>query len=174
MKKSFLSILVLVFLLSISSFAQMKVTVNAGLQLPTGNLKDAAKSGYGGNLTLDYSLPLLPVSLAFTAGYYKWDFKDNTPASGFNFHTIPLMAGVRYYSGGPYFGADLGFSLSNSNIPSSTSSTDFTFSPIIGYRIGFSPVGLVSLDLNVRYWNVSSSGSSTNWIGFNAGLAFGL
>ncbi len=174
MKKTFLSALVIVFLLSINSFGQIKFTLNAGMQLPTGNFKDIAKSGYGGNLTLDYSIPLAPVSIAFTAGYDKWDFKDNTLISGFNFHTIPLLAGVRYYTGGPYLGLDLGFAFSNTSLPGSNSTTDFTYSPIVGYRINFSPVGLASLDLNVRYWNVASSGSSTNWIGLNAGLAFGL
>ena len=174
MKKSFVAVITLLLLLSIPSFGQMKFTLNGGYQMPTGTFKDGAKSGFGGSLSLDYSLPLLPVSLAFTAGYNKWNFKDNLPTSGYNFHAIPLMAGVRYYSGGPYVGADVGFSLSNSNAPGASSSTDFTFSPIIGYRFGLTPVGITSLDLNVRYWNISSSGSSINWIGFNAGIAFGL
>jgi len=174
MKKSFFSVLAIVLLLSTTSFAQMKFTVNAGLQSPTGNMKIDLKSGYGGNLTLDYSFPLLPITFAFTAGYNRWDYKDTTPFNSNSFYSVSLMAGIRFYSGGPYVGADVGYSLSNSNITGSTSSTEFTFSPIVGYRFSLTPIGLASLDLNIRYWSILSSGPSTNWIGLNAGVAFGL
>jgi len=170
MKKSFLSVLALVLFFSITSFAQTKFTLNAGLQSPTGNMKDVLKSGYGGNITLDFSLPLLPVSLALTAGYNRWDSKVTTD----NAYMIPVMAGARFYTGGIYVGADLGFAYSNSSAIGSTSSTNFALSPIIGYRLNLTPVGLVALDLNVRYWNVSTTGSSSNWIGINGGVTFGL
>jgi len=170
MKKSFFSILVLVLLLSISSFGQTKFTINAGLQLPTGDMKTGLNSGYGGRLTVDFSLPLLPVSLAFSAGYDRWGIKSTSE----NAYMIPVMAGARFYTGGIYVGADLGFAYSNSSFAGSTSSTNFALSPIIGYRLSLTPVGLVALDLNVRYWNVSTPGSSSNWIGLNAGVALGL
>lgn len=172
MKKSFLSIFVMILFLSVSSVAQTKITVNGGLQLPTGNMKTTLESGYGGNVTLDYSLPLLPVSLAFTAGYNRWNFKNITPSE--NFYSVPLMVGGRFYTGGIYVGADLGFAFSNSSFTGSSSSTDFTISPIVGYRLNLTPVGLVALDLNVRYWNVSTAGSSSTWIGLNAGVAIGF
>src|SRR3989304_1679835 len=122
MKKSFTSILVLLIFLSINSFAQMKFTFDAGLQLPNGDMKDFLNSGYGGNITLDYSLPLLPVSLAFTAGYNKWEYKDGLFIGSYNFYTIPVMAGARFYTGGLYLGADIGYSFSNASVPGASSS----------------------------------------------------
>lgn len=179
MKKLFTAIIVVVLLSSFNSFAQIKTTINLGLQFPTSDFKNDVNNGYGASLSFDYSIPFSPVSLAFSAGYNRWNFNDNNPYSkGYYYYNLPLMAGIRYFSGGSnidtYLGGDVGLAISANNIPGSNSSSNFIYSPVLGVRYKFSPIGLVALDVNVRYNVIRASGSTTTWFGVNAGLSFGL
>ncbi len=179
MKKLFATVIVVTFLCTSNSFAQIKTTINAGLQFPTSDFKNDVNNGYGGSISFDYSIPLSPVSLAFSAGYNRWNFNDNNPFNkGYYYYNLPLMAGIRYFSTGTtvdtYLGGDVGLAISKNNIPNSGSSSDFIYSPVIGVRYKFSPIGLVALDINVRYNVIRTSGSTTTWVGLNTGLSFGL
>lgn len=171
--------IVVVLLITFCSLAQIKTTANVGVQIPTGDMNAEFNTGYGGSVTFDLSLPLLPISITASFGYNRWKFKDNNIYAGYNSYTIPLTAGIRYNSSGSgintYFGGDIGYAISNANYPGSASSSDFVYSPVLGFKYGLTPIGLVLLDFNLRYWAVSqSSGVKFTWFGLNAGITFGL
>lgn len=176
MKK--LSIPAFILIIFLSSVAFGQTTIHAGMQFPTGNSKDVLNNGYGVNLSVDFSLPMVPFSLAVSAGYNRWKYNDNTLLAGNNFYAVPVMAGIRFFSPGPgvktYVGGDLGVAYYNSNVSGSSSSTKFAFSPVLGIRYNLSPVGTIALDINARYWVISQSGSTINWFGLNGGVSFGL
>ena len=176
MKKLSAFAFVILFFFSSNSLAQ--TTINAGMQFPSGNTKDALNNGYGGSLSFGFSLPILPLSLAISAGYNTWKYNDNTLLSGNKFYVVPVMLGVRFFSPGvglkTYVGGDVGVAYYDSNAPGSNSSTKFAFSPVLGLRFNLSPVGTLALDLNARYWVISQSGSTINWFGINGGVSFGL
>lgn len=176
MKKLSALAIALLIIFSSSLFAQ--TTINAGMQLPTGDTKDILNNGYGVNLSFDFSLPVLPLSLAVTAGYNSWKYNDNTLLSGNKFYVVPVMAGVRFFSPGngikTYVGGDVGIAYYDSNVPGSSSSTKFAFSPVLGFRYNLIPLGSLALDFNARYWVVTQSGSSISWFGINGGITFGI
>lgn len=176
MKKLCVLAFMLFMLFGSNSFGQ--TTINAGMQFPTGDIKDGLNNGYGFSLTMDFSIPVIPVALAISAGYNSWKYNDNTLLSGNKFYAIPIMAGVRFFAPGvgikTYVGGDVGVAYYNSNISGSSASTKFAFSPVLGFRYNLSPVGTIALDVNARYWVISQSGSTINWFGINGGVSFGL
>ena len=176
MKKTFLLTFSLLLFASFNSFGQ--TTINAGMQFPTGDIKNVLDNGYGVGLTFDFSLPVLPFSLAVSTGYNRWKYNDNSLAAGHHFYAVPVMAGIRFYSSGEgvntYIGGDLGMAYYNSDVPGISSETKFTFSPVLGFRYKLTPLGLFALDFNVRYWVISQSGATINWFGLNGGITLGL
>jgi len=184
---TFLVLFVLAFSLSIN--AQSKVGIQGSLALPMGDFGDGYGLGFGGTATYMY---MVNPNLAVTgsAGYVTWSGKDLL--DGATFSSIPVLAGVRYMFGGggkfmPYGMAQLGmhFVSSEVEIPSytvggftvgggtvSASDSFFGFGAGLGFLYQLSDK--MNLDVNAGYDVISTSGSSSSYIGINAGVAIAL
>ena len=189
MKKVVSIIVVLTVLVfsGISNAQKMGAEVQVGVGLPMGDFGDAFKTGFGGQGTFLYSLnPELTLTAAI--GYYSFTNKDYSDAT---FSTVPVLVGARYVLGKgsfvPYAGAELGLHFCTIKVvapkfdfgfgsigggTSSTSESDFGFSPMVGFMMPLSPK--LNLDVNLKYNIISTSGQSSNFIGINAGVQMPL
>lgn len=178
---------------------QMLVGIQAGTAIPTGDLSNNAKLGWGGQGNFEY-LASPNLSLMASVGYYLWGAKNNLfGLADFTFSTIPVVIGAKYlFMEGdmhPYVGADLGIhflntkitsniNIAGSNLEESSTESKFGFAPMAGLRIHMPPN--VDLDLNLSYNIVPSSGStftngtisttssSTTWVGIIVGALVAL
>jgi hypothetical protein len=188
--KKMVSCLVLFTVLAFAGYTsaqKMGAEVQIGVGLPMGDFGDVFKTGFGGQGTFLYSLNP-EITLTGAIGYYTFTNKDY---SDLTFSTVPVLVGGRYiFSKGsisPYAGAELGlhFSSVKVNIPKietpfgsygggseSESSTNFGFSPMVGFMMPLSPA--LNLDVNLKYNIVSTSGAASNFLGINAGVQMGL
>ncbi|HEX2867562.1 MAG TPA: outer membrane beta-barrel protein [Ignavibacteriales bacterium] len=203
MKRKMFAYFLAVFLIlgASQSFAQMGVSIQAGAAIPTGDLSDRAKLGWGGQGNFEY-MAAQNLSLMASVGYYLWGAKsDLLGLADFTFSTIPVLVGAKYLfmpEGDlhPYVGADLGihfmttkittnFSILGSNLEESSSESKFGFAPMAGLRMHMPPN--VDLDFNLSYNIIPSSGSnvttsggittssgSTAFIGIIAGVLVAL
>ncbi|HEX2963099.1 MAG: outer membrane beta-barrel protein [Bacteroidota bacterium] len=153
--------------------SQMFVGIQAGTAIPTGDLSDNAKLGWGGQGNFEY-LATPNLSLMATVGYYLWGAKnDLLGLADFTFSTIPVLIGAKYlFMQGdlrPYVGADLGIhflktkissniNIFGSNLEESNTESKFGFAPMAGLRMHMPPN--VDLDLNISYNIIPSSGST--------------
>jgi hypothetical protein len=192
MKKIFPVILLAAVLLSFNtSYSQISLTVNGGIQLPTGDFGNIVKSGYGFSGSLGFSLPLIPIEIGLTAGYNNWAYKTQFDesnsgvhefGSGINLYSVPVMVGpklfihIPFIGFEPYLGIDAGIDYTSSTASGASSNTYFIYSPIIGFRYNL-PLGIVAIDVNVREYNFKNSGGSNqtlSWFGINGGVAISL
>lgn len=185
MKKlmSIFTILVVVTIASGLTNAQSKmgISVQAGVFLPTGDFGDGAGTGFGGTGTFVYDVsPMFQVT--GSVGYATWGPKNDLP-SGYDYSlsTVPVLVGGRYSFGKdnfmPYVLAELGVHFLSSTVESpfgkfSDSSTKFGFAPGVGFVYKFNPK--VGLDVNVKYDIITTEGSSTTYVGVNAGVLFAI
>lgn len=185
MKKlmSIFIILVVVTIVSGLTNAQSKmgISVQAGVFLPTGDFGDGAGTGFGGTGTFVYDVsPMFQVT--GSVGYATWGPKNDLP-SGYDYSlsTVPVLVGGRYSFGKdsfmPYVLAELGVHFLSSTVESpfgkfSDSSTKFGFAPGVGFLYKFNPK--VGLDVNVKYDIITTEGSSTTYVGVNAGVLFAI
>lgn len=185
--KKVLSVLTLLVLLTMvtgvaSAQNKMGISVQAGVFLPTGDFGDGAGTGFGGTGTFLYDVsPMFQVT--GSVGYAKWGPKEDLP-SGYDYSlsTVPVLVGGRYSFGKdnfmPYVLAELGLHFLSSTVEDpffgkrSDSSTKFGFAPGVGFVYKFNPK--VGLDVNVKYDIISTEGSSTTYVGVNAGVSFAL
>lgn len=153
--------------------SQLFVGIQAGTAIPTGDLSDNAKLGWGGQGNFEY-LATPNLSLMATVGYYLWGAKnDLLGLADFTFSTIPVLIGAKYlFMQGdlrPYVGADLGIhflktkissniNIFGSNLEESNTESKFGFAPMAGLRMHMPPN--VDLDLNISYNIIPSSGST--------------
>lgn len=181
------SAIVALFLFSgLAANAQIKVGVNGGVQIPTGDLGDGAKTGFGGGLSGKYMLnPNMGVGL--NLGYYSYGGKEVTAAaegsegvtstsvdnasSKTDISIIPITANYTYYFGEgslkPYVGVDLGaaiMKMKNDAYGIDSSSTKFMFAPVVGVEYGLTES--LALELNVKY-NFIVNGIETQSIDMN-------
>lgn len=165
---------------------QMAVGVNTVLAIPMGTFGDAVGIGFGGTATFMFRVAK-QIDLTGTAGYLRFGY-DNVDGS---LTSIPILFGGRYYfmpgKVQPYGAAEFGFHFTSSSydIPAQTffgqtfgggtvdaSSTDFGF--------GFGGGVLVEVGKNLQFdgglqYNlVTTTGSSSGYISFELGVAFGL
>jgi hypothetical protein len=164
-----------------------RFSVGAELALPMGNFKDAAGMGFGGSVRYEY-----PVSdnlgLTGTVGYLvfgKKSFNDGFVDVESTSSMIPVQAGLKYYfqesQNGFYAMAELGIHNFHSKVstPSYTvlgftfpasevsgSSTNLSYAPELGYH-------LANIDLGVRYQIISTTGSTTSYLGLRFAYVFG-
>lgn len=178
---------------------QIFVGIQAGTAIPTGDLSNNAKLGWGGQGNFEY-LASPNLSLMASVGYYLWGAKsDLLGLADFTFSTIPLMIGAKYlFMEGdlhPYIGADLGIhfmstkissniNLFGSNLEESNTESKFGFAPMAGLRMHMPPN--VDLDLNISYnivpsssssssnGVISTSSSSSTWVGIIVGALIAL
>lgn len=182
-----LVLFVLAFSLSVN--AQSKVGIQGTLALPMGDFGDGYDLGFGGTVTYMY---MVNPNLAVTgsAGYLTWSGKD--ALDGATFSSIPVLVGVRYMFGGggkfmPYGFAQLGmhFISSEVDVPSYTvggitvgggtiSSSDSFFGFGAGLGFLYQLSDKMNLDVNAGFDNISTTNSSSSYIGINAGVAIAL
>lgn len=183
MKKLFAVILFVT--LSSAAFSQIHLSLQGGVQIPTGDFSDFANTGFGGSATFEY-LQNSPLSFTGMLGYYVWDREGEQPDNvDYSYRTIPIMLGIRYYFDqydfAPYFGTELGIHLwqteievekNNSTITTEASESNFGITPMFGFKYRLSTS--VDLDVNLKYNIVSGDGPSTSFVGLNFGVQFGL
>lgn len=186
MKKMFL---VLIAFLCLSGIivaqGKMALSVQGGIAIPTGDFGDAAGMGFGGSTTFMYEVsPMLHITGSI--GYTTWGPKEDLPEGfDYSFSSIPVLVGAKYVLGKgnflPYVSAELGMHFLSSTVKSSffgqtfeqsDSEAKFGFAPGAGFFFAFNPKTM--LDVNLKYNIISTEGSSTSYLGINAGVAFAL
>lgn len=186
MKKLLFVILVTVFAVTFANAqSKMGVSVQGGVFLPTGDFGDAAGTGFGGTGTFLYQLsPML--QLTGSIGYAKFGSKEDLPSGWeWSFSSIPVQVGLRYSFGKgnflPYVAAETGMNFLSSKVTieyfgnvftSDDSKTKFGFTPGAGFMYNFNPQ--TALDVTLKYNIIFTEGSSTTYLGINAGVAFAL
>jgi hypothetical protein len=173
-----LSVLCLVAVAFAANPAQAQKQAISGqvvLGFPMGDMADGYGVGFG--LEGTYLHLLSPqVHLTGSLGYKSFGADE---IDG-NFHTIPLMVGIRYGFEGsgvkPYIAGALGLHFWTVSVDLgpfgdySTSGTDLGVTPMFGVLI---PAGNMMVDLTARY-DLIFDDDSMGWLGINAGLLFSL
>jgi hypothetical protein len=189
MKKIFPIILLFIALFNINTaYSQIGLTLTGGVQSPTKDFASIVKNGYGFCASIDYSIPLVPVEISFSAGYNNWAYKTQfEPANtgqqgvgnGINYYAIPVTVGPRLFIPisififRPYIGVDAGIAYSSSTASGALSTRDFIYSPMFGFRLSLPP-GIIAIDINFKNYNYTDSGHTFSWIGINGGLSIAL
>ncbi len=182
--KRIIVVLFSVFFFSSLIIAQgkMGLSVQGGIAIPTGDFGDAAGMGFGGSTTFMYEVsPMLHITGSI--GYSTWGPKEDLPAGfDYSFSSIPVLVGARYVLGKgnflPYISAELGMHFLSSTVKSpffgdqSDSEAKFGFAPGAGFFFAFNPKTM--LDVSLKYNIITTEGSSTSYLGINAGVAFAL
>jgi opacity protein-like surface antigen len=192
MKATFVFALLLL-VCSVPVFAQAPAgTIRLGVGVeggvPSGDFSNAANFGIGGLAVGMYDVDQ-NLTLTLTAGYMKFSGKDfvvNGQTIKTDLSAVPVLVGARYYLIPPgdmrvYGQANLGMyflsasastTVSGTNISASTSESKFGFSPILGAE--FKAGEKMCIDVHANYTSISTDPSSTAFIGFGAGIVFGL
>jgi hypothetical protein len=191
MKKLFPVILLAAVLFNFNiTFAQVALTLNGGIQIPVGNFSNLVNNGYGASASIDYSIPIIPVGISLSIGYDNWAYKTQYSYSnsglhefgnGINMYSIPVTLGPKLFinipgfSLEPYIGIDAGIVFSSSTLAGASYSTNFIYSPMIGFRYNLPP-GIIAIDINAKESNLNDSGSSQtfSWFGINGGISISL
>ena len=189
MKKIFPVLLVATLLFNFNTvYSQGCLTLNAGVQMPTGDLNNLVKSGYGFSAAVGFSIPFVPLEISLTAGYNNWAYKTQsilsgtgvqTPVGNNNLYAIPVTIGPKLFIPfsvlvfKPYIGIDLGIVASSSTASGASYSTDFIYTPLLGFRLNLPP-GIIAIDINIKDSNYKNSGQTFSWISINGGLAISL
>ncbi|MCX8104378.1 MAG: porin family protein [Ignavibacterium album] len=186
MKKLLLVLFVTVLAVAFTNAqSKMGVSVQGGVFLPTGDFGDAAATGFGGTGTFTYNVtPMLQVTGSI--GYATWGPKEDLPSGWeWSFSSIPVQVGLRYAFGKgnflPYVAAETGMHFLSSKVTfemfgqtytSDDSESKFGFAPGAGFLYNFNPK--TALDVTLKYNMIFTEGSSTTYLGINAGVAFAL
>jgi hypothetical protein len=168
-------LLIATLLLSVGySQGQIQVGATVGTQIPTGDLGDGAKTGYGFNIAGKYMVHE-NLAIGLNIGYSKFE----TELDGLSFTLIPVTGLFEYYFGSgkfsPYIGADAGLynygaRISYMGMVESGSKNYFGFAPTGGILYGLS--NKLSFCANLKYNYVLSEPSVATWLGINAGIIF--
>lgn len=187
MKKTIL-LLVFAFLFTASSFAQIKINLMGGAQLPTGDFKTLYKMGFGGTAGVEFAMKGSDIAIFGAFGYNSFSVSDDfkaliTAMSGnpddYKMTVMTFGGGVRYFfvmKGSkflPYIGAQAGLMSFKISASGSSSESAFMWAPQAGFRVEMSPNG-TALDVQVSYNSASKNGATTSFIGINGGVAIGL
>ncbi len=183
--KQLLSVLLIAVLFTgfINAQGKMAVGVQAGVAIPMGDFGDGYKMGFGGQGNFAYHInPMLDATGSI--GYLTFSGKE----ADYTFSDVPVMLGVRYAFGkgnfNPYASGELGLHFSSFSVPEvvipgfgtigggSVSSTDFGIAVGVGFLYQLSPK--LDLDVNAKFNNIFSEGSSTNFITIMAGVLVAL
>lgn len=143
-----------------------QVGIAADLGIPTGDLGDAFKTGFGGQVR-----GLLGVGTAgqvtLTVGFATFKEKEET---GFNmkFNALPFLAGYRHNFSGLYVEPQVGYGSYKTKFDGGdVSESAFTWAA----GIGFAKNGV---DVGARYQSASKDGESLSLIGIHIGYNFTL
>ncbi|MGD1008387.1 MAG: outer membrane beta-barrel protein [Ignavibacteriaceae bacterium] len=184
MKKIFPVILVAFVLANFStSYSQVSLTLNAGVEIPIRNFSNTVSNGYGLSASAGYSIPLIPVEIALSAGYDNWPYKLHPGPSNSNIiiYSIPVTLGPKLFINipglgfEPYIGIEAGVVYSNSTLPNSSSTSDFIYTPAIGFRYNL-PLSIIAIDINVKDSNYknTSNNQTISWFSINGGITLSL
>lgn len=189
MKKLFTLLFLLFALFNINTaYSQVSLTLSGGVQTPTKDFGNIVKNGYGFCASIGYSIPLAPVEISFSAGYNNWAYKTQFDASnsgahefgnGINVYSIPVTVGpklfipVSLFIFRPYIGVDAGIVYSSSTLSGASSSSDFIYAPLFGFRLSLPP-GIIEIDINFKDYNYTDAGHNFSWIGINGGVTISL
>ncbi len=179
----FLTLAVLAFtlLFSAPSYSRgpaMMLGGDVGLAFPTGDFGDAAKTGFGLNGAFTY---FLQPDLALTGILGYWSFGAKVSGGGYeiSWSIIPLNAGIQYRfqaSGWhPYIGAETFLFFSSASVTylgysSSSSDTDFGFTPLVGGAFKIAPN--LEFRATAKYVIIFTSGSNTTYFSLLGGIHF--
>ena len=149
----------------------LKLVVNAGGVVPTGDLKDIAGAGFAANVYLGYMLSD-KFGIEGHVGYHKFASEETSPGVDFSTAFIPVKVGIvklwgeskRFYTNpsvGIYSGA------------SDFDGSDFGLGPRIGYLF---PLGddAATLDIGAEFHNIFSDPENTRYFGVSVGAVFNL
>jgi hypothetical protein len=165
--KILLAVIALFIFSSSSVFAQSaRLSIGFEWAAPQGTFGDAFGMGYGGSAR--FEMPLAgKLALFGTAGFISVGDKNS---SNITETFIPVHVGAKIYfmeqQNGLYVLGQLGVHITSVDYNgSSTSSTDFSYAPGIGYHLS-------KLDIGVNYQIISATGGSADYI--STRLAFVL
>ncbi len=173
--KSILLISAMSLIFSISQ-AQVELGVTVGAQIPTGDLGNGTKTGYGLNVVGKYFVKE-DIAFGLNLGYSRF----KTDAEGVSFSIVPITGLFEYYFSSqkvrPYVGADIGAysfgaKVEYMGISESESKIYFGFAPTGGLLCRIN--GQLSFCANLKYHYVTSEGSASTWLGVNAGVVIKL
>lgn len=169
MKKIFLAMCIIA---SSTVFAQQgnnQIGVGADVGIPTGDMGDATKVGFGG-----YAKGLFGIGeagqITLTSGYTSYKFKGEDVDA--NFNIIPILAGYRHNFSGFYAEPQVGYGIygikaKESGISISSSEGAFTWAVGFGYVVN-------NVDFGARYQSGHKDGSTTSLVGIHVGYNFSL
>lgn len=176
--KKILTIFAITIMVALSSNAQRSfssnssdpniaptLSVGAELGLPTGDLSNAWKTGFG--VSAKYAHPLGENSaITGSVGYVSFSGKDGIPA----WNMIPVKVGYRYFLTGSNFNIEpqLGYTFGSVSGSSSSDASAFTWAVGAGYFI------TPNIDLGLRYESLNKNGNSANFVGFRIAYNFSL
>lgn len=145
-----------------------KLGIGAEFAFPMGDFGDAADFGYGASLS--YLHPLgNALKLTGTAGYTRFDYKENALGIKVKSEHIPLKAGLRYYVAENFFlGGELGAAISTVK----GGNTAFAYAPGLGVEFPVADNGAV--ELGARYEGWSANSATSGFIGLRLAYNFGL
>jgi outer membrane protein W len=179
--KYFVSILIITFLTFPSTYSQIRLSVQPGLQIPSGVTADNAGLGFGGMLSFEFTRKT-PINFYGAVGFYIFGKNRDLPTEiDYSLSDIPIVAGARYYLARsdfrPYFGIEGGLHLiavssGQGNVEVKSEDAYFGLSPFVGFKSYLSRT--MDLDINVKYNSVLATGRSIDYIGINFGLQFQL
>jgi len=182
MKKISLLIVAFIGLIVFNTQAQIHLGGTIGLQIPTGDMADGMKTGFGLDLLGKYYLND-NIAIGLDVGWARFGvedmgFEEDIDASG---AFVPLTALVEYHFGTgkvkPFIGADLGLYIfkvkaSYQGVSASTSESYFGFAPVGG--IEYDIKDNLAFTANLKYNYIMIEDSNGSYLGINAGVIFKL
>lgn len=178
--KNIVPFILICFLFIPQTYSQIRLSVQPGLQIPSGTVADNAGLGFGASLAFEFSRKAA-INYYASVGFYIFGKNDDLPSNvDYSLSDIPIVAGARYYLARsdfrPYFGIEAGLHLIavSINYGTEVKSEDayFGFSPFVGFKTYLSRT--MDMDINVKYNSVLAEGGSIDYIGINFGLQFAL
>jgi hypothetical protein len=155
--KIFYSLLILSLILSTSLFAQKPgMSIGGNVYFPVGDWAELANIGYGGSVTYEHPLGR-NISGVIYSGYTYFGGDED----GFNWTTIPLIAGAKFYFSPKldwYMTGLLGVNFVTAKttflgVEYSASSTEFAGNVNLGYEVNTSEKGAVDISAGFVYIN---------------------
>jgi opacity protein-like surface antigen len=175
--KKILLLLTVIIALALQAQAQKgnnEFQVAAQLAVPTGELADLAKTGYGASAKALFGFGTGRQQVTIEAGYNRWGVKDKFLPQGVNaeYRSIPIYTGYRYLLGSFYLESQAGVAINSvyaSNAFQLESETKAYFAWAAG--VGYS---YKSFDLAVRYQSsdVKETSSDITFVGIRLGYRF--
>ncbi len=185
-------VILALILFSVNSFAQiherepqMRLSLQLGVEAPTGDFANQASTGFGLSGTFEY-WQNSPLAFTGSIGYNHFGAAGDLPSDwDYSLSDIPILLGIRYYLARgefhPYLGAELGLHIltasrtrveGNQTISVDETNSKFGLDPLVGFRYHLSQT--TDLDFNLKYNIISTDGGNTNFLGVNGGVQIGL